>query len=237
KKFDKMLFSSHTTCNLVQKQLRVNETNIKRLHMHRWYIIEPKRYVYLADANHCPGAVCFVFKIDKKFLFHCGDFRACDEFYNQFDRVDDVFVYNLSDEIVEEHRVVNFFNLEVKITAKLIQYKGQNEKNYVFNYKNFFCEDKNIRKNVIDVDKNVNDMQNIFNINNANEVSIENAFENIYKTNNINAIEKEKIIDKNLKEKTNEVTCFPTIKRNSIYENKKIHTNNNTKLIKFENKI
>ncbi|KAM0685188.1 hypothetical protein COBT_003603, partial [Conglomerata obtusa] len=73
------------------------------------------------------------------------------------------------DEIVEEYNIVDFFSLEVEITAKLIFCKCQNDTNYVLDYKSFFFEDKNIGKNYINVNKNVNDMQNIFNIDNANE--------------------------------------------------------------------
>lgn len=83
KSFDSILYCSKTTAELVNRQCRVKKENIQILDMYQWYEIEPNNFVLLIDANHCPGAVCFVFKIKNEFYLHCGDFRCSDEFYGQ----------------------------------------------------------------------------------------------------------------------------------------------------------
>lgn len=83
KSFNSILYCSKTTANLVMKQCRVNRQNIQILEMHQWYEIERDKFVLLVEANHCPGAVCFIFKIKDTFILHTGDFRCADQFYLQ----------------------------------------------------------------------------------------------------------------------------------------------------------
>jgi mRNA degradation ribonuclease J1/J2 len=48
------------------------------LEMHRDYVIKG-RTVHLLPANHCPGAVMFVFKGPGGTVLHTGDFRFREE--------------------------------------------------------------------------------------------------------------------------------------------------------------
>ncbi|EJW04420.2 hypothetical protein EDEG_04229, partial [Edhazardia aedis USNM 41457] len=82
---NKKIYCSETTANLVIMRLRVLKENIVILNMYKWEKLEKDIFVYLIDANHCPGAVCFIFSVKGVFYLHCGDFRAGEEFYLQFD--------------------------------------------------------------------------------------------------------------------------------------------------------
>ncbi|CAK9177949.1 unnamed protein product [Ilex paraguariensis] len=77
-----IIFCSHTTARLLIEILKVPEPFVLALSLSEPVLIDGCE-VLLIDANHCPGAVQFLFKIpgnDGKFerYVHTGDFRYCD---------------------------------------------------------------------------------------------------------------------------------------------------------------
>lgn len=93
KKFSSIIYCSKTTSNLAKKLTK--KECLYSLELYMWYKIEPNNYVILCDANHCPGAVCFIFCISGSFYFHSGDFRCASEFYSQFESL------KISNDIIE----------------------------------------------------------------------------------------------------------------------------------------
>ncbi|KMT18610.1 hypothetical protein BVRB_2g027400 [Beta vulgaris subsp. vulgaris] len=78
-----IIFCSEITARLVVKVLEVSELFVFRLPMNETVVIDDCE-VTLIDANHCPGAVQFLFKvpvIGGKFerFVHTGDFRYCSD--------------------------------------------------------------------------------------------------------------------------------------------------------------
>lgn len=75
------IYCSRITANLVRQQLRVDEQYICVLTMDEEHTLSDTVSVTLIDANHCPGAVLFLFKVilpDGRVVrhLHTGDFRA-----------------------------------------------------------------------------------------------------------------------------------------------------------------
>lgn len=81
--FTGSIYCSETTGNLVHLLLKVPRSQINTLCLHKTYELAPGHFVTCLDANHCPGAVCFVFCIDGRNYLHTGDFRAAPCFYEQ----------------------------------------------------------------------------------------------------------------------------------------------------------
>ena len=77
------IYCSLATANLVNQQLGVDRKYLHPLPMLTPSVIESRGKpvtVTLLDANHCPGAVMFLFAAGKKRILHVGDFRWNREF-------------------------------------------------------------------------------------------------------------------------------------------------------------
>lgn len=73
-----VIYCSLPTANLVQQQLGVDRKYLHPLGMNSPVIIESEGKpvtVTLLDANHCPGAVMFLFQVGRRHILHVGDFR------------------------------------------------------------------------------------------------------------------------------------------------------------------
>lgn len=79
KKFQHPLFLSAITCQLVKKFIGVNEKFLNVVKVNTpFYLMDVK--ITPMDANHCPGAVLFLFQFpNAKNILHTGDFRANEE--------------------------------------------------------------------------------------------------------------------------------------------------------------
>ncbi|MCD9642954.1 hypothetical protein HAX54_030022 [Datura stramonium] len=78
-----IIFCSSTTANLLTEVLNVPAQFVVSLPLSKAVLIDGSE-VFLIDANHCPGAVQFLFKVpvnNGKFerYVHTGDFRYCDD--------------------------------------------------------------------------------------------------------------------------------------------------------------
>lgn len=72
------IYCSIPTANLVHQQLGVDRKYLHPLPMHTPTIIASKGTavtVTLLNANHCPGAIMFLFEVGKRVILHVGDFR------------------------------------------------------------------------------------------------------------------------------------------------------------------
>jgi Metallo-beta-lactamase superfamily len=72
------IYCSASTANLVHEQLGVGRHYLHPLPMHAHTVIESLGKavtVTLLHANHCPGAVMFLFSVGKRKILHVGDFR------------------------------------------------------------------------------------------------------------------------------------------------------------------
>jgi DNA cross-link repair 1A protein len=72
------IYCSLPTANLVGQQLGVDKKYIHPLPMFTPTVVGSKGKpitVTLLDANHCPGAIMFLFEVGKKKILHVGDFR------------------------------------------------------------------------------------------------------------------------------------------------------------------
>ncbi|KAF8113632.1 hypothetical protein N665_0047s0038 [Sinapis alba] len=93
-----IIFCSHITARLVKQILQVPSQFVFPLPMNQKVIIDGSEVV-LIDANHCPGAVQFLFKTNdgSERYVHTGDFRFChsmrlDPFLSSFIGCDGVFL-------------------------------------------------------------------------------------------------------------------------------------------------
>ncbi|EOB15283.1 DNA cross-link repair 1A protein [Nosema bombycis CQ1] len=84
KSFPFEIYCSQTTANLLSLKFKVKT---KPLEMFKIYKLNNNDTVMCIDANHCPGAVCFIFNIKNNihnnYLLHTGDFRFTKLFMHQ----------------------------------------------------------------------------------------------------------------------------------------------------------
>lgn len=79
KKFCHKIYLSEITAKLVRQFIGVAEEFLNIVYVHVPFYVENVCIIPL-DANHCPGAVLFLFKFpDGRSVLHTGDFRANDE--------------------------------------------------------------------------------------------------------------------------------------------------------------
>ncbi|KAL7521278.1 hypothetical protein ACHAWX_005956 [Stephanocyclus meneghinianus] len=99
------IYCSVPTANLVHQQLGVEKRFLHPLPMNTPIVLASKDKpitVTLLDANHCPGAVMFVFEVGNKKILHVGDFRwnhafmmampQLRAFSNMTPRLDEIFL-------------------------------------------------------------------------------------------------------------------------------------------------
>ncbi|XP_037042726.1 DNA cross-link repair protein SNM1-like isoform X2 [Bradysia coprophila] len=79
RKFNHPIYMSSVTGRLVQAILKVNGRLIRTMNINQSYVIDGVEVTPI-DANHCPGAVMFIFKLQcGRTILHTGDFRATPE--------------------------------------------------------------------------------------------------------------------------------------------------------------
>lgn len=79
KSFDHPIYCSVTTSNLVKLRYKCKTVPLE---LKKIYFLNDNNFVSLIDANHCPGAVCFIFNIKGSYILHTGDFRCTVKFTN-----------------------------------------------------------------------------------------------------------------------------------------------------------
>lgn len=73
-----IIYCSLPTANIVAQQLGVDKKYLHPLGMNTPVVIESQGKpvtITLLDANHCPGAVMFLFQVGRRHILHVGDFR------------------------------------------------------------------------------------------------------------------------------------------------------------------
>ncbi|KAG4068114.1 hypothetical protein HA402_001539 [Bradysia odoriphaga] len=79
RKFNHPIYMSAITGRLVKAILKVNGKLIRTMNINKTYFIDGVEVTPI-DANHCPGAVMFIFKLQcGRTILHTGDFRATPE--------------------------------------------------------------------------------------------------------------------------------------------------------------
>ncbi|KRY43460.1 DNA cross-link repair 1A protein [Trichinella spiralis] len=75
--FDAPICCSQITASLVHLKLKVPKSFLRVLSVNEWIDLGDDNSVILIDANHCPGAVMFLFHLkNDHYVLHTGDFRA-----------------------------------------------------------------------------------------------------------------------------------------------------------------
>eukprot|EP00980_Cylindrotheca_fusiformis_P011974 scaffold2830_cov131-Cylindrotheca_fusiformis.AAC.95 len=138
------IYCSLPTANLVSQQLGVDKKYIHPLPMLLPTVIESKGKpvtVTLLDANHCPGAIMFLFEVGKKTILHVGDFRWNREIMMQQaplralqknTTLDELFLdttycdskYNLPSQAEAIQATIRIFEEELKNKAKTLHLFG-----------------------------------------------------------------------------------------------------------------
>lgn len=86
KKFKHKIYLSPITAVLVQQFIGVSEELLQVVHVNVPFFIDDVRITPM-DANHCPGALLFLFQFpDGRNVLHTGDFRANERMIEQLTR-------------------------------------------------------------------------------------------------------------------------------------------------------
>jgi len=85
---DGTMYCSLPTANLVHRQLGVEKRFLHPLPMNTPFVVVSEKggkhapvTVTLLDANHCPGAIMFLFEVGNRRILHVGDFRWNNELH------------------------------------------------------------------------------------------------------------------------------------------------------------
>ncbi|WUR03021.1 DNA cross-link repair 1A protein (DCR1A) [Vairimorpha necatrix] len=134
KSFPHTIYCSNTTANLIDLKFKCKTTPLENNVL---YHLGDNNTVYLIDANHCPGAVCFIFSINGHLILHTGDFRCT------FDLTSHLLKYKFNtiflDNTFEGFR--SFPSQEVVIHGILDTIRNHKNTNCLvpINYKYLFC--------------------------------------------------------------------------------------------------
>ncbi|KAK3931433.1 DNA cross-link repair 1A protein [Frankliniella fusca] len=94
KDFNMPIFCSQVTANLVHLKIRVDKKYLHVLKMNEPRVVCGVE-IEIFDANHCPGAIMFLFRLlDGRVFLHVGDFRAHTsmEEFPQLQQVDKLYL-------------------------------------------------------------------------------------------------------------------------------------------------
>lgn len=122
KSFEHHVYCSKTTAELVSSRIGAQAIG---LDMYKTYSIGTF-HVMLIEANHCPGAVLFLFLIDSKYFLHTGDFRYDPKYHNFASKVNISFKSIYLDNTYENFihfpsqkeaisKILNIFNQKGKL--------------------------------------------------------------------------------------------------------------------------
>lgn len=93
KNFDKNIYCSITTANLILLNINIDRKIVKEMEMKTLYRVQTAN-VLCYEANHCPGAVCFVFNVKDHYYLHTGDFRYSAEIHGNLNKLINIFGFD-----------------------------------------------------------------------------------------------------------------------------------------------
>ncbi|KAK6090492.1 hypothetical protein P3W45_000589 [Vairimorpha bombi] len=134
KSFGHPVFCSITTSNLVKLKYKCDTVPLE---LNKIYDLEDNNSVSLIDANHCPGAVCFIFNIKGSFFLHTGDFRCTVDYTSQLLNYNFLSIY--LDNTFEGHKG---FPSQEEVIHRVIDIIRKNSKRTCLvpiKYKYLFC--------------------------------------------------------------------------------------------------
>ncbi|CDW54292.1 DNA cross link repair 1A protein [Trichuris trichiura] len=133
RRFSMPIYCSKITASLVALKLKVDRRFLHVLELNHWSTLPDGTAVMAIDANHCPGAVMFIFKTKNgENILHTGDFRAeniilQNSVWEQI-RIDVVFLdttycnpeYDFPEQRVVISQALDFIQAKMKVHPKLL---------------------------------------------------------------------------------------------------------------------